>query len=140
MKNLGLDVLELFAFAQQDWRDSPAHRRNRHYADDGLMRVARFDAPPTPEQKKRWRDANKELQKLYSRRNYARKVGKPLPPIKLVKVEIFWEGQHFWLAEPGSSVRLGGGFETMHKAWKYADRAKYEVVDYHKTRGNRGPL
>ncbi len=139
MKNLGLEVLELFASAQESWRDSPAYRRNQLYALEGLVKLARFDAPPTPEQKKRWRDANKELQKLYSRRNYARKVGKPLPPIKLTQVEIFWEGQSFWYAERNSDTRLGGPFETMHKAFKHADKAKIEVIDVLKTRGNRGP-
>lgn len=136
MTKTGLEVLEVFAEAQSNWRDSPGHRKASLL---GLRIMSAYENPPTPEQKKRWRDANKDLQKVYARRNYARRMGRPLPPIKVVKVEIFWEGQNFWYAESNSDIRLGGPFETMHKAWKHADKAKIEVIDFMKTRGNRGP-
>jgi hypothetical protein len=136
VSKLGLEVLEVFAEAQSSWRDSPGYRK---YSLLGLRIMGAYENPPTPEQKKRWRDANKDLQAVYARRSYARKNGLPVPPIKLVKVEIFWEGQSFWYAEPNCDQRLGGPFETMHKAWKHADKAKIEVIDFTKTRGNRGP-
>ena len=130
MTKTGLEVLELFAEVSERYTDAQTFRLR-----EGYVPVIKHDIS-----KREWREANKELQKLYSRRNYARKVGKPLPPLKLVKVEIFWEGQSFWYAEPHNSTRLGGPFETMHKAWKHADRAKVEVVAVSMTRGNRGPV
>jgi hypothetical protein len=89
--------------------------------------------------KRRWREENKDLQRAYTARHYARKHGKPLPPITrgLVKVEIFWEGQSFWYAKPQSSIRLGGPFSTMHEAWRHANKNRREVMEVLKTRGNR---
>ncbi len=129
MTKTGLEVLELFAEVSEQYTDAQTYRLR-----EGYVPVIKHDIS-----KREWREANKELQKIYSRRNYARKVGKPLPPIKLTQVEIFWEGQSFWYAERNSDERLGGPFETMHKAFKHADKAKIEVVDVLKTRGNRGP-
>jgi len=129
MTKTGLEVLELFAEVSEQYTDAQTYRLR-----EGYVPIVKHDIC-----KRQWREANKELQLLYSRRHYARKVGKPLPPIQLVKVEIFWEGQSFWYAKPHDSERIGGPFETLHKAWKHADRAKIEVIGVTTTRGNRGP-
>lgn len=58
-------------------------------------------------------------------------------PNPLIEVEIFWDGDGWYYAHPGSSERLGGPFLGMHLAWKQADGEGYEVVRAQLSRGKR---
>lgn len=56
---------------------------------------------------------------------------------KLLLVEIFWDGDGFYFANPGDSERLGGPHNKLHDAWKEADGMGLEVVRVDRTRGHR---
>lgn len=56
---------------------------------------------------------------------------------KLLEVELFWDGDGYYYANPGDSERLGGPFPTLHTAWKSADSEGLEVVRVDRTRGHR---
>lgn len=91
--------------------------------------------------KKRWADDNKDLQRIYVMRSYYKRKGEleRMPRItkQTVRVEIFWDGQGYWFSEPNRNERLGGPYETVHKAWKAADKAGYEVIDLLRSKGLR---
>lgn len=131
MKNTGLEVLELFAEVSADYRESQIKNLRLGYRSE----IANARA------KQRWADDNKDLQKLYSRRNYFKRKGQleKMPRItkQPIRVEIFWEGSAYFYAEPNRPERLGGPFEIAHAAWKHADKMGYQVIDLLKTRGNR---
>lgn len=125
--NKKLEVLQLFAEVAEQYTDAQTYRLR-----EGYVPVIKHDIA-----KREWRAANKELQRIYDRRYYARKTGKPLPPIKVTYVEIYWDGQAFYYAKPNDPEKLGGPFETAHKAWKHADKKKFIVVDLLKSKGSR---
>lgn len=56
----------------------------------------------------------------------------------LIEVEIFWDGDGLYYANPKSSERLGGPFQLLHDAWKQADSEGLRVIRVNGTRGNRG--
>lgn len=56
---------------------------------------------------------------------------------KLLEVELFWDGDGYYYANPGDSERLGGPFTKLHAAWKSADSEGLEVVRVDRTRGHR---
>lgn len=121
VRNLGLEVLELFAEAQ-----SPETYIGKDYS-----RVRHDRA------KREWRMKNKEKQRLYSAKHYAKKTGKPMPPMMRSKVELFWDGDGWYIAKPKDSELLGGPFTALHEAWKQADLNYLEVMQVCTTRGDR---
>jgi hypothetical protein len=56
---------------------------------------------------------------------------------KLFEVELFWDGDGYYYANPGDSERLGGPFIKLHEAWKAADSEGLEVTRVDRTRGHR---
>ena len=56
---------------------------------------------------------------------------------QLIVVEIFWDGDGYYFANPGDSERLGGPHIKLHDAWKEADSMGLEVVRVDRTRGHR---
>lgn len=129
MKNLGLEILELFAEASEQYRD-----RQIYKAREGYVPIVKHDLS-----KRQWRADNKDLQRIYTMRHYYKRRGlvNKMPPIQTVKVEIFWDGDGFYYAKPLCSERLGGPFDALHKAWKSADKQHFEVIAVLTTRGQR---
>ena len=56
----------------------------------------------------------------------------------LIEVELFWDGDGWYYANPNNSERLGGPLELIHDAWKQADNEGLRVIRVNTTRGNRG--
>lgn len=130
MKNLGIGVLELFAEIAEQYTEVRA--RN--------MTVGYVPVITQDRAKRRWAEENKDLQRLYDRRYYYLKRGRPeeMPPIRnATRVEIFFDGNGYYYAKPNDSERLGGPFDTIHKAWKHADKNRNEVIAVTKTPGIR---
>ncbi len=156
MTKTGLEVLELFAESQSLYReerfsraglsvrdvthrhDRPTKAQNALYQRIRRRRVEAHAlellsqklrrASRTPEQKMKESESQKK-----------RRPGRSQPDLHRQQVEIFWEGSFFYYAKPRDSKRLGGPFDTMHQAFKHADKSKLEVIEVSKTRGNRGP-
>jgi len=55
----------------------------------------------------------------------------------LIEVELFWDGDGYYYANPNSSERLGGPIELIHDAWKQADTEGLRVIRVRGKRGNR---
>lgn len=127
MKNLGLEILEEFAELSEQYRD-----RQIYKAREGYVPIVKHDIA-----KRQWRNDNKALQRIYARRYYCRKIGKSVPPIEVIQVELFWDGDGWYYAKPKDSERLGGPFKKLHEAWKSADKKKFEVNQVSTTRGQR---
>lgn len=129
MTNLGLEILELFAEVSEQYRD-----RQIYKAREGYVPVVKHDLS-----KRQWRADNRDLQRIYTMRSYYRKRGREsqMPPIQTIKVEIFWDGDGWYYAKPVCSERLGGPFDSLHKAWKSADKQHLEVTGVSTTRGQR---
>ncbi len=129
MTKTGLEVLQLFAEVAEEYSDAQTYRLR-----EGYVPVVKHDIS-----KREWREANKDLQRLYVSRSYYKRVGKPekMPAIAIVKVEIFWDGDGWYYAKPSDSERLGGPFDKLHAAWKHADKKRLEVSTVSTTRGNR---
>lgn len=122
-----LEVLQLFAEAAEQYTDRQSFRLR-----EGYVPVIKHDIS-----KRQWREANKDLQRIYSLRHSRRKAGKDVPSIQRVKVEIFWDGDGWYYAKPNDSERLGGPFEKLHESWKSADKKHLEVMTVSTTRGQR---
>jgi len=127
MTSRQIEILELFSEIANDYADRQVYRLR-----DGYIPTIKHDIA-----KRAWREANKAKQRLYVARNYARKTGKPLPPLVRVKAELFWDGDGWYIAKPASSERLGGPFVSLHEAWKTADSNTLEVTQVNTTRGQR---
>lgn len=127
MTSRQIEILELFAEVANDYADRQVYRMR-----EGFIPVVKHDIS-----KRAWALSNKTKKSIYDARNYARKTGKPLPPLERVKVELFWDGNGWYVARPLSSERLGGPFDALHDAWKTADTNQLEVVTVNVTRGQR---
>jgi len=127
VRNLGLEVLEIFVESAEAYSD-----RQTFKLREGYVPVIKHDIA-----KRDWREKNKDKQRLYVARNTAKKKGKPIPPLERSKVEIFWDGDGWYFAQPKNSERLGGPFQALHEAWKQADLNHLEVMTVCTTRGDR---
>jgi hypothetical protein len=136
MRDVGLEVLELFV-------EAATLGKERFRGCYLLSKPLQVVKPHDPEHRANWKrehrakPENKEKNRLRMQAVRRANGVKPRMSVVRIQVEIFWEGSDWYFAEPRSSKRLGGPYDSIHEAFQKADKAKYEVIDVLKTRGLR---